>query len=204
MGSLKKVIGLGLAGLIVLSLGAGATLAYASDSQDSLGNQVAAGTLDLWTNGTDGTTQNIYVPSLKPGGSTGEVTITLTNHGTRTGTSLSVSVAYSESDATPNPGLNMSADDVAARIEITKLEYDWDTWLGTVVTDKNANGYYDLQDFKNCPFTLTGSQGTLNGGASKDLKVTMVMRPFGSGTWNVTNDYMGDGVSADITFTLNQ
>lgn len=203
MSGMKKVIGLGLAGLIVLSLAAAGTRAYLTDTENSQGNQVTAGTLDLWTNGANGTTQNIYATSLKPGRSVGPSTITLTNHGSHTGTSLAVSVAYAENDNALNPGLNMTADQVAQRLEVTTVEYDSADLRGLIV-DGNGNGYKDLEDLKNSPFTLTGSQGTLNPSASKDFVVTLKVRSFGAGAWDITNDYRGDGVTIIITFILNQ
>ena len=50
---MKKIIGLAIAGVMVLAMVAGGTMAWFSDTEDSASNAIAAGTLDLTWNGTD-------------------------------------------------------------------------------------------------------------------------------------------------------
>jgi predicted ribosomally synthesized peptide with SipW-like signal peptide len=197
MVTIRKVIGLGIAGLIVLSLAVGATWAYLTDSETSTSNQVTAGTLDLKTNDADGVTQSIYAPALKPGSSIGDPVnpiITLKNTGSHSALTMDISFSYTESDSSPNPGTNKTADEVATILEVTTLDYDWSSILSQI-NDVNSNGYKDLYDLTNDP--LAGLAG-LNPSASVDFNLVLRMRT------GISNDFRGDGVNITMTFLLNQ
>ncbi len=193
MGSMKKIVGLGLAGLIVLALAAGGTWAFITDSETSTTNRLAAGTIDLGITPSGSLTNT----SLHPGATVGPYTIACANAGSLTGHVLSViSFDYSDSDSSPNPGLNMSAQDVARMLQVTAL-----TWKGVSqlpLADGNGNGWLDLDDLKtyHSPYNL----GVLNSGDSYNLQITLQMR----GTANVTEDYRGDGVNVIFNFQLDQ
>lgn len=160
MVTIRKVIGLGIAGLIVLALATSAGWAYVTDSETSSTNQVTAGTLDLKTNDADGVTQSLYTTMMKPGVSSGNV-ITLKNAGSHSALTLDISFSYTESDNTPNPGTNKTADEVAAILEVTTLDYAGSSILSQL-SDVNTNGWKDLYDLKNDPFTgLAGLLGPL-------------------------------------------
>ena len=189
----KKVIGLGLAGLIVLSLAVGGTWAYIVDAETSSNNQVTAGTVAMTTNDNFGVTQSLVASNLKPGRIVGPTTITLKNVGSLTGSSINISLAYTENDVTPNT-TNMTADQMAGVLEITGLSYDSRSIL-SALTDSNANGYKDIYDLSVNP--RNGLVG-LNPSASKDFSITVQMR---AGT---SSDYCGDGINITLTFVLNQ
>ena len=194
MGILRKVIGLGIAGLIVLALLAGGLWAFLSDTETSTTNQVTAGTLDLKTNDANGVTQSLYSTGLKPGGTVGPATVTLKNSGSVNAATVDISFSYAESDGTPNPGTNKTSDEVAAILEVTTLNYDGASQLPQI-NDGNSNSYIDLQDLQND--ALTGLTG-LNASATKDFQIGLTMKS------GISNDFRGDGVSITMTFLLNQ
>jgi len=193
MGTLKKVIGLGLAGLILLCLTAGGVWAYLQDPETSSSNQITAGTLDLKTDNQNGVTQTLYATALKPGASVGPSTIALRNIGSLSAATLNVSCSYVESDGSPNP-VNKTINEVAAILQITQLDYDWDDLL-PLIADGNSNGYKDIEDFKNS--ALNGLSG-LNPAATKDFVITVRMRS------GIANGFQADGIDITLTFVLNQ
>ena len=65
--SMKKVLGLTVALLLLSGMTGIGTWAYFSDTETSAGNQMAAGTLDLKTDDVDGVSQTLFVTNLEPG-----------------------------------------------------------------------------------------------------------------------------------------
>lgn len=202
MGILKRIIGLGIAGLIVLALFSGGLWAFFSDTETATTNQVTAGTLDLTTNDANGVTGTITTTTLRPGKSVDGTTITLKNIGSRTSATLDITFNYTESDGATNPGANKTADEVAAILEVTVLEYAGlnmkdlsPTSYANKVDDINGNGYIDVYDLKNDP--VTGLEG-LNPSGSYPFDITIRMRA------GISDDFRGDGVNITATFTLNQ
>lgn len=195
MGMIRKVVGLSLAGIIVLCLAVGGTWAYLHDSETSSNNQVSAGTLAMTTNNAYGVTGTLTATNLKPGRTIGPSIITLKNVGSHTAASLNVAFSYVKSDVVPNTVV-MTADQVASVLQVTTLSYDFGNLLPVyALHDVNGNGYVDLQDLANFP--LTGLSG-LNPSASKDFAIAVQMR---SGT---SSNYCGDGIDVTMTFVLNQ
>jgi len=190
---MKKVLGLSLAGLIVLCLTIGGAWAYLVDTERSSNNQVTAGTLDLLTNNVNGVTQTLYGLILKPNNTVGPASIALKNAGSLNGATLDISFNYTESDGSPN-AVNMTADQTAAIIEVMILQYDWEDLL-PLISDTNGNGYKDVEDLKNSH--LTGLSG-LNPSASKIFAISVKMRD------GISNDFQADGIDITMTFLLNQ
>ncbi len=189
---MKKILGLTIAFMLLISMGGIGTWAYFQDTETSTGNVLAAGTLDLKTDDVDGVTQTLYASNLKPGDIVSG-SITLKNTGTVAGSTLDLAFSYVESDDSPNPA-NMSADATAAVIELTTLDYGGSSLLGSV-SDGNSNLYIDIEDLKNAD--LTGQTG-IDAAATKDFTITVQFRG------DASHDFQSDGINITMTFTLNQ
>ncbi len=190
---MKKILGLTIAFMLLIGMGGIGTWAYFQDTETVTGNVLAAGTLDLKTNDVDGVTQTLYASNLKPGDSVSG-SITLKNAGTVSGSTLDLVFSYVENDdITPNPP-NMTADETAAVIEVTTLDYGGSSLLGSV-SDGNSNLYIDIEDLKNAD--LTGQTG-IDASATKDFTITVQFRG------DASHDFQSDGINITITFTLNQ
>jgi len=190
---MKRIIGLTIALLLLIGMAGIGIWAYFSDVEPSGGNVLAAGTLDLKTNDVDGVSQTLLASNLKAGDTIGPETIILKNSGSVAGSALDIAFTYIESDAVSNP-VNISADNTAAKIEVTTLKYDGSSLL-TSVTDNNTNGYRDVQDLKNAD--LSGQSG-INPSVSKEFEIAVKSRNI------IDNDYQADGITITMTFTLNQ
>ena len=189
----KKIIGLTIATMLMLSMVGIGVFAYFSDTEVSASNSLSAGTLDLKTNDADGVTQTLYGSNLQPGGTAGPSTITLKNAGSTSGATLGIVFAYVENDSNPNT-VDITPDATAAVIEVTTMTYDG-TNLLTSVADSNANGYKDVQDLQNA--SLSSLSG-ISASATKDFTIAIAARD------GLSSDYQSDGVTVVMTFTLNQ
>jgi len=189
---MKRILGLTIAFMLLISMGGIGTWAYFQDTETSTSNVFAAGTLDLKTDDVDGVTQTLYASNLKPGDNVSG-SITLKNTGTVAGLSLDLVFSYVESDSSPNPA-NMSADATAAVIELTTLNLGGSSLLGSV-SDNNINGYKDVEDLKNA--NLAGQTG-IDASATKDFTIMVQFRG------DAGHDFQSDGINITITFTLNQ
>ncbi len=190
---MKKILGLTIAFMLLISMGGIGTWAYFQDTETSTGNVFAAGTLDLKTDDVDGVTQTLYASNLKPGDNVSG-SITLKNTGSVAGSTLDLVFEYIESDSSPNPA-PMSANATAAMIEVTTLIYGIDDLLVPVISDYQPNGYTDIEDLKNAD--LTGQAG-IDASATKDFTITVQFRG------DAGHDFQSDGINITITFTLNQ
>ena len=189
---MKKILGLTIAFMLLISMGGIGTWAYFQDTETSTGNVLAAGTLDLKTDDVDGVTQTLYASNLKPGDIV-PGSITLKNTGSVAGSSVDLVFAYGENDTGPNPS-PMTADATAAVIEVTTLTLEGYDLLGGVI-DGNSNLYIDIEDLKNANVsdpTGIGASGT------KAFIITVQLRADTSG------DFQYDGINITMTFTLNQ
>ena len=119
--------------------------------------------------------------------------ITGKNAGSINGATLDIAFSYVESDSSPN-SVNNSADETAAIIQVTTLNYGGSSLL-TSVSDGNLNGYKDVQDLKNA--NLSGQSG-LNASATKNFEIAVQLRS------ETGNDFQADGITMTMTFTLNQ
>ena len=191
---MKKILGLTIAFMLLIGMGGIGTWAYFQDTETSTGNVFAAGTLDLKTNDVDGVTQTLYASNLKPGDSV-PGSITLKNTGSVAGSTLDLAFSYVESDASPNP-TNMTADETAAMIQVTTLNYGVTNLITSVpVADDNGNGWIDMQDVAGTDLSGQGGIGALS---TKDFAITVQLR---IGT---SSDFQSDGINITMIFTLNQ
>ena len=190
---MKKILGLTIAVLLSIGMVGIGTWAYFSDVETSTGNVLAAGTLDLKTNDADGVSQTLLATNMKPGDTIGPETISLKNAGSVAGSTLDLAFTYVESDGSANP-VNKNADDTAAMIEVTTLDYDGSSLLASVM-DNNINGYRDIHDLKN---TDLSAQSGIAASASKEFEIIIEARN------NTSSDYQGDGIIITMTFTLHQ
>jgi spore coat-associated protein N len=189
----KRILGLAIAFMLLIGMAGIGTWAYFSDVETSTGNTMAAGTLDLKTDDVDGVTGTITLANMKPGDSTSG-NITLKNSGSVDGATLDIVFSYGESDGSPNV-VDMDADDTAAMIEVTTLDYDSSSLLGGI-SDGNDNFYTDIEDLKNAT-TLTDLSG-ITASATKDFDIAVQLRT------ETGNDFQADGINITMTFTLNQ
>ncbi len=191
--SMKKVLGLTVALLLLSGMTGIGTWAYFSDTETSAGNQMAAGTLDLKTDDVDGVSQTLFAVNMQPGDIVSSENITLKNAGSTAGTTIDLAFSYVENDLSVNPA-DMSADATAARLEVTVLKYDGSSLLASVA-DTNSNSYLDIQDLKNSD--LSGQSG-ISAQATKEFEITVKSRV------GTSNDFQADGITVTMTFTLNQ
>jgi predicted ribosomally synthesized peptide with SipW-like signal peptide len=190
---MKRILGLAIAFMLLIGMSGIGTWAYFSDVETSTGNVLTAGTLDLKTDDVDGVSQTLFATNMAPGDTVGSANITLKNSGSIAGSTLDLAFSYIESDGSPNP-VNMNADDTAAKIEVTALNYGGPSLLGSV-SDNNTNGYLDIFDLMK--EDLSGLSG-IGPSASKDFEIAVFLRT------ETGNDYQADGITMTMTFTLNQ
>ncbi len=179
--------------MLLIGMSGIGTWAYFSDVETSTGNQLTAGTLDLKTDDFDGVSQTLLATNMKPGDTVGPETIILKNTGSVGGSSLDLVFSYVDSDGSPNP-VDKTANDTAAMMEVTVLNYDGSSLLGSV-SDNNTNDYKDIFDLMK--EDLSGQSG-INASASKDFEIAVFLRT------ETGNDYQADGITVTMTFTLNQ
>ena len=221
---LKRIIGLSLAGILVLSIAAGGTWAFLADFETSNQNRIYAGTLDLVpsTGGTNyltlepgGNKVNGYAvfTRLRPGQS-GTLTWTLQNQGSFDGTlTLAATVTFSEGThpypelISAIPGNNSGGNG------------DLDEYVGVRVT---RNGTYILGSAENY-VPMSGLQAALNneseilpGGDTFtyviDWSVAKPLKGAGpDGLFGTPDDVpanpniiQGDTAQIDVVFTLTQ
>lgn len=190
---MKKIVGLTIAIVLAVGIIGIGTLAYFIDTESSTGNQFTAGTLDLKTNDADGISEVLNSTNIAPGDTIGPAEIELRNAGSVDGSDLDIIFSYTESDADPNP-VDMSANQTAAQLMVTALDYHGASLLGTV-GDSNGNSYVDLYDLATAD--LTGQSG-ISAGETKDFRIEVQLV---SGTGN---DFQADGIDLTITFILHQ
>lgn len=189
----RRLVGTALAvGAAGAASGAG-TLAAFSDADQRVGD-VVAGTIEL-SFGDSGTFA--FSTSLGPTDSVSDA-VTLVNTGTIPG-SVDVSVSYTESDATGAPAPDVSADEVAAHLEVTTLTYGGTDLTGQVDAEASTPTLADL-----------ATNGKERGEETADDLVDLADPADGTDfavafrLQDVSDDYQGDGVAVQFTVTLNQ
>ena len=190
---MKTIIGLTIAFILAVGMIGVATFAYFSDTETSAGNQLTAGTLDLKTDDADGVSETLYATNMAPGDTVGPSTIQLKNSGSVDGSSLDIEFSYVESDGSPN-SVDKSANDTAAMMEVTTLDYGGSDLLGSV-SDSNGNGYEDIEDLEN--EDLSGQSG-IDASATENFEIAVQLRS------ETGDDFQADGITLTMTFTLNQ
>jgi len=190
---MKTIIGLTIAFILAVGMIGVGTLAYFTDTETSVGNQLTAGTLDLKTDNADGVSETLYATNMAPGDTVGPSTIQLKNSGSVDGSTLDIEFSYVESDGSHN-SVDKSANDTAAMMEVTTLSYGGSSLLSTV-SDANVNGYKDIEDLKN--EDLSGQSG-INASVTENFEIAVQLRS------ETGDDFQADGITLTITFTLNQ
>lgn len=225
MGTLKKIIGLSVAALLLVCVTIGGVWAYTTDTENSASNQIAAGTFDMVpsTSGTatanytvtpGGNNVNGYVvfTRLLPGWS-GSITWTLSNNGTFPGTlAISCNVTFSDVSqneveaavAGNNGGGNGDIDEYVG----VRVKRDGTYFLGSA-------SYY--VPFSGLQAALNAQSPTISAGGNtvyvlewavaSDIKGAGVDGNFGTidDSPDVNeNIIQSDRAQIDITFTLNQ
>jgi len=196
---MKKILGLSIAAVLIIATVGVGTFALFSDTETSSANTFVAGTLDLKTGSTDGVTGTLGSSNMAPGDSIpsdSPATLTLNNTGTIDGSTMEISCSYTESDgsAATEFDTNMDADDTAAMMTITTLNYGSVNLLNEI-SDNNGNGVIDLEDFKND--AITGLDG-IEAGNSADFEIQIEFNE------DAGNEFQNDGIEVTFTFTLTQ
>lgn len=104
---MRKILGLSIAALIVITLVVGATWAYFSDTAATTGNTLIAGTLDVGLSNTDtlasGSTSATWQAADWAPGGTKDGTLYVSNNGTINVTTLTVAFDYLTVDTSARP-----------------------------------------------------------------------------------------------------
>jgi spore coat-associated protein N len=202
---MKKILGLTLATLLVMTFVSGGTWAYFNDTESSSNNSLTAGTLDLNIEGGDSAVTTFSVDSAVPGDS-GSGSDTLANVGDLNG---ELDIEFSAITNTGGSGGGEFEDgignlgavaEIAAFIDVDQsgtwnsgdigLKSDGTTYNDSVALDYDAIDDYDSQTWDAIE-TLAAS--------STDDFIIMWRIPAGAG-----NDIQGDSVSFDIAFIMEQ
>lgn len=176
--------GLAITGAAAAGTGAG-TMAYFSNTEESTGNTVSAGTLDLTTGGDNTASTTVDIGDVAPGQSDSGST-TLANNGSIDGSIDLIfgSASNSEGD-NPDPEPTTTPNgDLGDALEVTVSVGNTDVRSGTF------NSVFDGSE--------ADANVALAAGSSKDLTISWTL-PSGVG-----NEVQGDSVSGDITIELNQ
>jgi predicted ribosomally synthesized peptide with SipW-like signal peptide len=217
---MKKIIGLSIAALLIISIVAVGTFAYFSDTAASTGNTWTAGTLVLSevTLGASGNTTFTGTPISTGGingnvqfgpvvpGSSGTITWTLSNTGNVPGKLTLVSATTFNDTATNAPKTAalaaLAISDPLAWGTPWDLSKEMMVWVtrfdGTTTTDiLGSTGTY---------VAMSGLQAALNLEVSKTITIgtPMVYVIHWQVPTTVGNEIQGDTAQLDITFTLNQ
>lgn len=184
---MRWALSLVLLGFVAVVVGAG-TFAYFSDTEESTGNYIAAGTLNLVVAGEDPLTSNYNYPTdIYPGWSDYAV-VDVKNDGSIDGV-LKMDISYTdgpgettEPEPTPDNGeLSQYLYVVLYYSDDTTFDASEIVWEGYV---SDWPGETEL--------------GNLPAGETYYIKAEL------SVSENVGNDIQGDSLTVDITFTLEQ
>ena len=186
----KILVSLTLIG-VVGAVAVGGTVAYLSSAAVSQNNVFAAGTLYLeagrdgvvsWSNTPDGL---LTLNNMAPGVTSQDYIIRFRNTGTIPG-QLRIepgSMVFTSGDIASAPAPNMSADQFARLVYLSKLQYDvigdglvYKGILSSVVSaaDTNGDGKASLYEINQMPsYTIPGVLGPNNG--EVDLKMSFTL-----------------------------
>ncbi len=189
---MKKIIGLTMAGLVIIGIVLSGTWAFFSDPESSSGNQIVSGSLDLQVDGQNPwTATKVNVSNMKPGDS-GVATMTVANSGTLAGT-LTVDIT-GLSDApgtTPEPEPTPDNGELSANLDIV-------IWVDTDHDGIKDAGETQLYSGKLNAEVGPYSAGTLPGGGTTYVSLSYAI---GGGVGNVIQ---GDICDFSIAFNLTQ
>ncbi|MFC1943118.1 TasA family protein [Chloroflexota bacterium] len=212
---MRKILGLTIAALLVMGLVGAGTWAYFTDTEQSTGNILTAGTLDLNINGADAAVTTLSVSTAYPG-DTGSGNSTLYNNGSQAAV---LDIVFGSASNTESTGdTEYEADNISGAgvgelgSQATFAAYiDVDmggAWNGGDI-GLSANGtgelysfpmaleYQALNNYSTDNFSNVYS-GNMAVGAQDGFYILYDI-PTGA-----NNAIQGDSVSVDITFTLRQ
>ncbi|MBI2852502.1 MAG: hypothetical protein HYX84_05330 [Chloroflexi bacterium] len=212
---MKRIFGLSIAAFLIISLVAGGTYAFFSDTETSSNNQFSAGTLDLKLSDAneadqDGVTASFGSSALKPGDTMGPSTITLKNTGTVTASHVDIKF---QNTVTDNPSYN-EADlganiaDMSTLLTVSALSYGATDLLSKTagVFDNayieaadnagNNDGAITLNELNNVIIQSLTAPAANNGTVVFSITLNIAS--------TVGNGIQGDIVSVTVTFGLYQ
>ena len=199
---MKKIIGLGIAALLIMAMVGGGTWAYFVDTETSSGNILAAGTLDLGLSNASGSeaggsaTATWTTPAGWKPGDTLDATLFIKNSGTIAMSTVNVTFAQVFTEATPATvsGYNLLTTTTGNLTNM--LIATTATWNGTgsaVATSFQGHTLTTLT-------TTDGSMslGTLSPGQEAALRIVWTFDA------TATNGAQGDSANITLTLTANQ
>jgi len=199
-------------GIIAVAAVVGVTRAYFSDSENSTGNTIAAGILDLTVDGGNSAVTMFSLANKAPGDS-GTAKITLANAGNLEG-ELDVTMAAVDDDACNPDGLNNGTEycDLNANLGVNAemaLYIDVDksgTWnTGDIGLKSDGTKYSFPTGFDYA--AINSYSGDSWNNAYGELMAAETSDDF-TVSWRIPsatgNSIQGDDVSFAVTFTLEQ
>jgi predicted ribosomally synthesized peptide with SipW-like signal peptide len=219
---LKKIIGLGLAGIVLLSLAATGTWAFFQDSEAGSGNTMTSGTLDLQVGTQDPMSEKIEIDNIQPGNNGNTASWPVHNSGSISGSFyLSVGevsnaengrseVESASGDLSDDQGemgglltLALWMDNGAGGwssgdyyLDPSGSGLDKITWSGGSSLPSGA--YFSVDTFSGKSSSVL--QNISAGSTPGNFKVDFVFPDSGSGD----NRAQSDNCSFDLVFSLNQ
>ena len=224
---MKKILGLAVAAMMVMAMVGAGTWAFFSDTEQSAGNILTAGILDLTTGGT---TTTFSLGPLIPGDSADpEVDVTLTNSASST---IAADLSISTGAVTNNEnGVGDPESDAALGNDTTAGATEGE--LGSLVTIAIWLDPDDSGDWTTGDFYLTSALAKVAwvSGTTVPAAAYETIDSFASKTWNAAavgvnlaaggatyfkmsydwtdggvtdNAAQGDDATFDVTFTLTQ
>jgi predicted ribosomally synthesized peptide with SipW-like signal peptide len=207
---MKKILGLTIAGVLLLALVAGGTVAYFSDTETSTGNTFAAGTLNLTVNGNDGSNLVVFTVTDANPGQSGAGTWTLVNNGSLGGyidlESISVTNAENYNAAT-NEAESANDADTSNDTGVGELAANMDVVL---FVDNGAGGGTANNGVRDGTEALiySGKLGSIAASYDQNLALAAAATTYISMTWSVgtgvNNTIMGDSATLNMTVELGQ
>lgn len=164
---MKKILGLAIVAIAIIAMAGVGTYAYFSDTEESTGNIIQAGTLDLGlanssgTNPVGGTTVTFSTPDNWKPADTQTIKLYVNNEGT-----IDMATVTLDFDlGALNDGTPSSVDEGTTKLE-DMVSITTATWGTTSVTDLVSKTLKDLND-ATTPYTL----GSLNADSEKLLEI---------------------------------
>ena len=211
---MKKILGLAIAALIIMSTVGFGTWAYFSDTETSTDNQITAGTLALSVNSGYSDVTIMTGLTNKAPGDTGAAYATLKNEGSLPGYFgiQTSSVTNSNDPATPLKYRDGTGDLGGVATIVPWLDMDKSgAWSDGDIALKNDGT--TVTRVGGTPASLSGLYGTFNSYASKTYASIIASMSSGSDfrfylSWSIPtsagNSIQGDSVKISLTFTIDQ
>ena len=202
---MKKILGLTIAALLIMTVVGGSTWAYFSDTESSANNSLAAGTMDLNIDGGNTAVTTFSVTSAAPG-DTGNGSSILANAGNMSG---ELDIAFSAITNTGGSGGGEFEDGIGnlGAVATIAVYIDVDSsssWTagdiglksdGTTYSSPTALNYATIDSYGSETWDAIEAMAT----SASDKFTVLWQIPTSAG-----NNIQGDSVSFDITFTLEQ